>query len=71
MADLKPCPFCGGGAFAWHCTPDGKYKACGEQKLHGMTTTHYLIECKYCGIRTKVYASKRGAFNAWNRRAEK
>ena len=68
--ELKPCPFCGEKAFAWFCTFNGKHKAkSGTQKLWGMPTDHYLIECKRCGIRTKVYASKKGAFNAWNRRA--
>ena len=71
MTELKPCPFCGGKAFAWYCTPDGKYKAAsGLQKLHGMNTTHHLIECTHCGIRTKIFATKKGAFNSWNRRAE-
>ena len=72
MADLKPCPFCGGNnAFAWYCTLDGKHKAAsGTQILWGMKADHHLIECKRCGIRTRVYGTQKGAFNAWNRRAE-
>ena len=71
MAELKPCPFCGGKALAWYCTFDGKHKALnGTQKLWGMQTDHHLIECNRCGIRTRVYKTKKGAFNTWNRRAE-
>ena len=68
---LKCCPFCGSDAFDWYCTFDGKNKAAsGTHKFCGMPTDHHLIECKRCGIRTKVYATKKSAFNAWNRRME-
>lgn len=70
MAELKPCPFCGSVATAWYCTFDGKHKAAsGTQKLWGMNADHHLIECRRCGIKTKVFATKKGAFNSWNRRA--
>ena len=70
MAELKPCPFCGGEAFRWHCTPDGKFNSIVTERIRGYETTHYKIECKRCGCRTKVYATNKGCFNAWNRRAE-
>jgi Lar family restriction alleviation protein len=68
MAELKPCPFCGGKAFRWQCTPDGKYKTILIERVYGLMTNHFLVECTQCGIRTKVYATSKGCFNAWNRR---
>ena len=70
MDELKPCPFCGGEAFRWHCTPDGYYKSILCEIVRGMMTNHYLVECTQCGIRTKVYATSKGCSKVWNRRYE-
>ena len=68
MAELKPCPFCGGKAFRWQCTADGKYKSILCERVYGVMTNHYMIQCTQCGIGTKVYATSKRCFNAWNRR---
>ena len=67
---LKPCPFCGGIAKRWYSTPDGRYASQFPTKLWGIFTSHYKVECYKCGMRTKVYATERGAINAWNRRVD-
>jgi Lar family restriction alleviation protein len=68
--ELKPCPFCGGVATHWFCTPNGFFvtKFFG-QILRGVKAEHNVIVCNKCGCRTKVYTHTRRAFNAWNRRA--
>ena len=56
MTELKPCPFCGGPAFAW-----------GSQL--GLTgKLWYVVFCLECGIRTHWYQSKQTAIKKWNRR---
>lgn len=56
---LKPCPFCGGQS---ECITDYSYgKARGAHCV-----------CTKCGVEQgKIYASRQGAINAWNRRKEK
>lgn len=59
MAELKPCPFCGGKSdvdtpYYW----DGE---CGKT---------YAIYCTACRCRTSDYIGLAGAIEAWNRRAE-
>lgn len=60
MAELKRCAHCGGKALVHRCAANGR----------SYDVTHLYIECEKCGIRTKVYATDKGAFNAWNRRAD-
>ena len=61
MAELKPCPFCGGEAEIAEGTFDGK-------------STSY-VKCKKCWARGEFfflspkYASNQKAVEAWNRRA--
>ena len=71
MAELKPCPFCGGEAKVHICDGAGMYHNSPERGnvLFGRHLTHKMILCNKCGIRTKAYATDRGVFNAWNRRA--
>ena len=71
MAELKPCPFCGGYASEWFCTANGLYvtKFYG-QKLRGLNANHSIVFCDKCGCRTKVYLHLKNAIKAWNRRAE-
>ena len=59
MAELKPCPFCGGRAFCrW--TDEGMEK---ESYL-------FYVECDNCYITTTYFYDKEKAIEAWNRRAE-
>lgn len=70
MENLKPCPFCGGDAIMWFCDPTGQYARITPSGLcYGREMTHKFVRCEKCGVRTKVYATNKGAFNAWNRRA--
>ena len=57
MAELKPCPFCGGRAFI------DRFMQPKEE---------YRIMCTNCSARFGRYAglNKKEAIEAWNRRAE-
>lgn len=70
MADLKPCPFCGGEASHWYCSPDGKHTSNVGGKSWGQECSHHIIRCKKCGTRTKVYATRKSCYNAWQRRTK-
>lgn len=71
MNNLKPCPFCGGEATI--CVSDGSgsvwTKDLETTILRGRRMTHCFAMCKKCRIRTQSYLTRRGMFNAWNRRA--
>ena len=68
--ELKPCPFCGGKAKVMVCDGAGTYYAnIGTEVLYGRKLTHCLIRCERCRVITQAYLTRRGAFNAWNRRA--
>ena len=67
MAELKPCPFCGGEAVIVHTSSCGGHIACiGEC---GMQTAKFWDEPmrKNESERTKWHKT---AIDAWNRRAE-
>lgn len=69
MAELKPCPFCGGIPKVHACDASGAFYAGLETAvLYGRVTKHRLIRCSKCGIRTKAYLTENGLFKAWNRR---
>lgn len=69
--ELKPCPFCGGKAKVYVCDGSGHYYAeIGTEKFYGRKMTHCLIHCDRCRVRTQAYLTRRGVFNAWNRRAD-
>jgi Lar family restriction alleviation protein len=55
--ELKSCPFCG-----------------GEAEIHNLVkidiNDRCWIECKECGISTKIYDGEQEAIEAWNRRVE-
>lgn len=69
-AELKPCPFCGGKAKVKVCDPTGtRYTDVGVEWYMGREMTRCIIRCEKCGARTQVYATRRGVFNAWQRRA--
>ena len=60
MAELKPCPFCGGEAFAAnfeYATAEGYWKM-------------WAVECPKCGCQSGEFDTKGEAIEAWNRRAE-
>lgn len=69
MTELKPCPFCGGEAKVMVC--DGSSTYCtdiGTEQFMGRKMSHCLVRCERCGVKTKAYLTRRGVFNAWNRR---
>lgn len=69
MAELKPCPFCGGKAEIWH----------GSARDEHICFDTISVLCFDCGARTREiwiddenkYRAERDAIEAWNRRAEK
>ena len=69
--ELKPCPFCGGKPRVLVCDGSGQYHSnLGTVVYYGRKMTHLLIMCDKCHIRTQAYLTRRGVFNAWNRRAD-
>lgn len=56
MAELKPCPFCGGEA---------EYRPVGF-----LSDPCGYVKCKNCGVKQYWYSPKKEAIEAWNRRAE-
>lgn len=61
MAELKPCPFCGGEA---------------ELVDYGLNARYKGVTCGECGARTRFFSPEIGiggefaAIEAWNRRAK-
>ena len=71
LKELKHCPFCGSEAEVKVCDGSGAfYSNIGTVLYQGRRMTHCLICCKKCGVKTKAYLTRRGVFNAWNRRAD-
>ena len=73
MADLKPCPFCGGEADIW----------IKSQNRHPFVGSYILVKCDVCGACTKTFynlndipeddswthwETAERAIKAWNRR---
>lgn len=58
MAELKPCPFCGGEAYitSWR-----------DEKRRVNPTS---VKCVRCGAKTEIFDRIKDAEEAWNRRAE-
>lgn len=59
MADLKPCPFCGGEAYqktAYPCDPDG------------LEMNMYIVGCKNCDIEFSRLWNEAAVIEAWNTR---
>lgn len=55
MAELQPCPFCGGVAFVF------------KRNDHGFVT--FSVVCKTCHAGTNGKVKESFAIEAWNRRA--
>ena len=70
MTELKSCQHCGGTAFLYNTDARGLHISDHEQRMFGVILDHYKVQCLKCGIRTKVYATRKGAFKAWNRRID-
>ena len=69
--ELKPCPFCGSKAKVFACDDAGQYYTGFDTPIYrGRPMRSCLIRCGKCGVKTKAYLTRRGVFNAWNRRAE-
>ena len=63
MAELKPCPFCGGEAEEKYIRRKMRYRL-----FHFPDITHYVyIKCKVCGTTTAVKETSENAAEAWNR----
>lgn len=56
MAELKPCPFCGGEA------------ACGISKIDSICFDH--VECLKCGVIGSLATKREWAIIAWNNRVK-
>lgn len=59
MAELKPCPFCGGGNAG----------VMVRLPLNNELVAYYAC-CFECGARTAAQVDEQLAIEAWNRRAE-
>ena len=69
MADLKPCPFCGGEAFV-NDDPTGNG---GKPHMSGNVGLGRLwsVECDECGADAGFWQDRNVAIAAWNSRAER
>lgn len=63
MAELKPCPFCGGKAIIRYCENGDRYRS----NIYYPSKRGAVI-CEKCRVETHVYSRASKAVNAWNRR---
>lgn len=65
MAELKPCPFCGGEAEEKYIRRKKLFA-----KFNFPYNTHYVyVRCKICAATSGVQWARENAIEAWNRRA--
>lgn len=71
MGKLKPCPGCGNNAEIVFCDKDGR-NYCNYFAIHHarLWKTSGFVQCKRCGMRTKIYNRADAAVRTWNRRCE-
>ena len=69
MPDLKPCPCCGGEARHYFSNANGMHLSNVGGVSWGCKMDYHVIRCYKCGLQTKVYATAKGCYRAWNRRA--
>lgn len=55
--EIKPCPFCGGEAET-------------NNLMRPDINDRYWIECRECGIITKIFDNEQEVIEAWNRRVK-
>ena len=61
MAELKPCPFCGGEAYI------------DREDCYGVQDDYYMVHCEKCSLQfgfCSMFESEEEAIEAWNRRAD-
>ncbi len=62
MAELKPCPFCGGKVYT-------KFIHSRTNKMfRKLVNTYYYVKCPICGCSTEVKATAIEAETKWNTR---
>ena len=70
MAELKPCPFCGGEADTYdYVAVRDIYDAGTLGYVDTEVYTKYGCGCHVCGAMVAEQMSKEKAIEAWNRRA--
>ena len=70
MAELKPCPFCGGTDIGMNKrTEDHFVRRSGEFKMQ-TKSERYQIKCRECPCETYYGFYLEDVIEAWNRRAE-
>ena len=69
MPDLKPCPICGASKYDIAVYCEGMHLSNVGGVSWGCKMDYHVIRCYKCGLQTKVYATAKGCYRAWNRRA--
>lgn len=70
MAELKPCPFCGGEAHL-DFAHGGNKSYIGANGFAKATPMLYRVFCEDCIAQTCPYEEPKDAIEAWNRRIDK
>ena len=69
MPDLKQCPCCGNEARHYFSNANGMHLSNVGGVSWGCKMDYHIIRCYKCALQTKVYATAKGCYKAWNRRA--
>jgi Lar family restriction alleviation protein len=71
MAELKPCPFCGGKAELYSC--EAEHDIYDSKTLEYVETEYYTkygCACTSCDCTIAEMLSEQNVIEAWNRRAD-